>query len=157
MSEQLLPSIELAEGYRAGPYKDTELLWTFATGRCLETNPLTGREWKALLDANELAVSISHAGATRLLKTGVADALIACAFTFRWWADLDEGRRDVIAELAYQLGLTRLMRFRLLLAAMERRDYDSAATELLDSKYAREQVPARALRLANQLRTGVRA
>lgn len=157
MSDALLPAIELAEGYRATPYKDTELLWTFAIGRCLETNPLTGKEWKELLDANELAVSISHAGATRLLKTGVSDALIACAITFRWWAGLDEVRRDVIAELGYQLGLTRLMRFRLMLAAMERRDYDSAATELLNSTYAREQVPKRANRLATQLRTGVRA
>lgn len=155
MSAQLLPTIEEAEGFREKPYKDTELLWTFGTGRCLETNPLTGKEWKELLDAGELDVTITHAGATRLLKTGVADALIACAITFRWWADLDEGRRDVIAELAYQLGLTRLMRFRKLLAAMERRDYDSAATELLDSLYAR-QVPKRAQRLSNQLRTGVR-
>lgn len=156
MSEQLLPTIEQAEGFREKPYRDTELLWTFGTGRCLETNPLTGKEWKALLDAGEMDVTITHAGATRLLNAGVADCLVACAITFRWWAELDEARRDVIAELAYQLGLTRLMRFRQMLAAMDRRDYDSAATELLDSLYAR-QVPARAKRLSTQLRTGVKA
>lgn len=156
MNDILLQTVEQAEGYRASPYRDTEGLWSVGTGRCLETNPLTGKEWKDLLDAGELDVTITHEGATRLLKTGVADALIACAITFRWWADLDEGRRDVIAEVAYQLGLTRLMRFRKMLAAMERRDYDSAATELLDSLYAR-QVPARAQRLSTQLRTGVRA
>lgn len=153
----LLTDLERDEGYRAAPYPDTASppRWTFGYGRNIEDAPLTGAEWKALLDAKEIAVSISPNGAARLLSNGVTAAQMQCAQTFGWWPDLDEVRREVLVNLTFNMGMQRLVGFRNMLAAVKTGDYGIAAEELLDSTYAK-QVGARAQRLANQLRTGVR-
>jgi lysozyme len=174
LSAQLLKDLERDEGYREKPYRDTEEIWTFGIGRNLEANPLTGAEWKQLLDAGEITVSISHAGAQRLLRSGLPAIEIQCATTFAWWADLDGVRRDVIANLVYNMGIKRLFGFKQMLAAMHARNYDRAAEELQDSLWFKQvlgltasataaEVEAacrrypnnRGPRLVNQLRTGV--
>ena len=38
------------EGYKAAPYLDTKGRWTVGEGTCLETNPISGHDWKYLLD-----------------------------------------------------------------------------------------------------------
>ena len=150
----LLEDLTRDEGYIATAYKDSLGIWTWGTGRNLEANPLTGAEWKALLDAAEISVSISLAGAQRLLGNGIRDAEQQCASTFTWWPTLDHVRRDAITNLCFNIGLQRLMGFRFMLQAMARGDYETAATELLESRYA-TQVKGRAQRLADQLRTGI--
>lgn len=155
MSEQLSADLERDEGFDPEPYKDSLGIWSLGIGRNLEANPLTGAEWKQLLDAGELILTLSHQGALRLLSSGVQDAQIQCAMTFKWWGTLDEVRRDVIANLCFNLGLTRLMAFRKMLQAMSLHDYDTAAAELEDSRWF-TQVGKRGPRLVAQLRTGVR-
>lgn len=153
MNEQLLADLERDEGYDPEPYKDTLGIWSIAIGRNLEANPLTGQEWKQLLDAGEITISINHAGALRLLVAGVQDAQVTCAITFRWWSSLDLIRRDVIANLCFNLGMTRLLGFRLMFEAMQARDYERAADELEDSRWFK-QVGRRGPRLVKQLRQG---
>ncbi len=60
-------------------------------------------------------------------------------------------RTAVLVEATFQMGLTTLRKFKLMLAALERGDNAEAAKQLLSSKYAR-QVPARAQRYAERLR-----
>lgn len=153
----ILTDLERDEEYRATPYLDTAVppKWTAAIGRNLEASPITGPEWKALLDVGEIAVSISHAGAQRLLGNGVVAAQMQCSQAFGWWPGLDEVRREVLVNLTFNMGMQRLVGFRNMLAAVKAGDYGIAAEELLDSAYAK-QVGARAQRLADQLRTGVR-
>ena len=55
---------------------------------------------------------------------------------------------------ATPLGRPRLLGFRKMLAAMARGDYATAGAELLDSKLAREDAPARTERHALTLRRG---
>ena len=50
--------------------------------------------------------------------------------------------------MVFQLGYAGTTGFKRTLAAMLRRDYAAAEAEMLDSKWAREQTPARAARLA---------
>lgn len=156
MSEPLLADLERDEGFDPEPYKDSLGIWTLGIGRNLEANPLTGAEWKQLLDAGEIILTLNHQGAVRLLRAGEQDAQIQCATTFKWWGALDEVRRDVIANLCFNLGLTRLMGFRKMLEAMNERDYGRAADELKDSRWF-TQVGKRGPRLVDQLRTGVRS
>jgi lysozyme len=155
VSAQLLMDLERDEGYRAVPYRDSRGIWTFAVGRNLEDRPLTGAEWKTLLDAGEISISISSAGAGRLLAADANAVVIECSHAFPWWPTIGEVRRDALANLAFNIGLTRLLQFRRMLAAIARQDWESAASELLDSDYAR-QVGQRAVRLAHMLRTGQR-
>lgn len=153
----LLSDLQRDEGYRASPYLDTAVppKWTMGHGRNLEASPLTGAEWKAMLDAKEIAVNISPNGAARLLENGIAQARTQCGQAFGWWPQLDEVRREVIVNLTFNMGMQRLVGFKNMLAAIKAGDFDTAAAELLDSAYAK-QVGGRAVRLANQLRTGVR-
>ena len=62
-------------------------------------------------------------------------------------------RRDALIDLCFNIGLTRLQGFVRMLDAMETGDYEGAAAELLDSRYAR-QVGGRARELAAMIRTG---
>jgi lysozyme len=151
----LIEALRRDEGFRANPYLCTAGALTIGIGRNLEANPLTGAEWRALHDAGNIAVSLSEQGAERLLQTGIAAVEIQCATTFRWWQALDRPRQEVLLNMAFNLGLTRLLGFRNMLAAVGAGDFGIAADELLDSRYAR-QVGRRAQRLAIQLRTGVR-
>ena len=58
----------------------------------------------------------------------------------------------ILFDMAYQMGVTGLMKFKKMLAAIAIEDYDTAADELLNSKYAREDSPNRAKRNADILR-----
>lgn len=67
--------------------------------------------------------------------------------------DLDPVRRAVIIDMLFNLGLTKIRAFRRMIQALERKHYDKAADEMLDSKWA-IQVKSRAFRLAQMMRTG---
>lgn len=66
---------------------------------------------------------------------------------------LDSVRRAVVIDMLFNLGLTRFRGFRKTIKALRRGDYDTAAKEMLDSKWAK-QVKSRAFRLARMMKTG---
>ena len=65
-----------------------------------------------------------------------------------WWRELDDNRQRVMANMGFNLGLTRLLKFKKFLSAMERGDFNTAAVEMMDSLWA-TQVGPRAHRLRN--------
>jgi lysozyme len=72
---------------------------------------------------------------------------------YDWFNDLDDVRKDAMIDIAFNLGQTRLRLFKRALAAMEAGKYKDAATEFLDSKWAK-QVGGRALELSDMISTG---
>jgi lysozyme len=71
-------------------------------------------------------------------------------------------RQRVLANMCFNMGIGRLFGFKKALVAMRQGKFSIAADEMLDSKWAREDVgigtpdkPGRALRLANMMRQGV--
>jgi lysozyme len=58
-----------------------------------------------------------------------------------------------MVNLCFNLGLSRLMQFKLALDAMERGEYHRAAAEFLDSRWAK-QVGNRAIEVAHMIRMG---
>jgi len=66
---------------------------------------------------------------------------------------LDPVRRAVLYDMLFNLGLSRLRRFKKMLKALRSGDYAEAAAEILDSDYAR-QVGGRAKTLAKMMKTG---
>ena len=70
-----------------------------------------------------------------------------------WFVDLDEVRQDALINLCFNLGLTRLLGFRNAMAAMAEGDYEKAAEEFLDSRWA-TQVGQRAVEVTNMIRSG---
>ena len=70
-----------------------------------------------------------------------------------WWTDLCEDHQRVIANMAFNLGITRLLKFKKFLAALEDHNFETAAVEMLDSKWA-TQVGPRATRLRDRILKG---
>ncbi|MDK1286305.1 glycoside hydrolase family protein [Pseudoalteromonas sp. B95] len=66
---------------------------------------------------------------------------------------LNEQRKAVLVNMAFNLGATGLMNFKKALSYVEASDYEQAATEMLDSRWAK-QVPNWAIALSNQMQTG---
>ncbi|MEK9669529.1 MAG: glycoside hydrolase family protein [Gammaproteobacteria bacterium] len=67
------------------------------------------------------------------------------------WSWLSQRRRDVLTEMCFNMGPSNLAKFQNMIAALEVQDYDLAAAEALDSRWAK-QVGQRAERLARRLR-----
>lgn len=72
-----------------------------------------------------------------------------------WWRTLDDVRQDVIVEMAFNLGIAKLLAFRRTLAAIQGGHWATASADMLLSAWAGE-VGARALRLAAMMRGGSR-
>lgn len=70
-----------------------------------------------------------------------------------WVAQLDEPRRAVMINMAFNLGVKGLLKFTNTLMFVREGDYAKAATNMLQSLWAR-QVGNRAKRLATQMETG---
>lgn len=122
------------EDDRLMPYLDDEGNTTIGTGRNLSARGISEDERKLMLQNDEVWVR-------RELS----------AFSF--WAGLDEVRQDAIADLYFNIGKSRFLGFAKLIAALNRKDWDSAASEMLNSKWA-AQVKGRAVELAAMVKTG---
>jgi lysozyme len=70
------------------------------------------------------------------------------------WRQLNVPRQDAVTNMVYQLGMGGVSRFKKFLIALKAHDYELAASEMLDSKWAARDTPGRALELAEQMRVG---
>ena len=70
-----------------------------------------------------------------------------------WFAMVTGDRRDIILSMAYQLGVTGLLKFKNMIKAIECDDWYEAAMQSLDSRWAK-QTPKRANRHSKVLLTG---
>lgn len=92
------------EGYKATPYLDTKGRWTVGEGTCLETNPISGHDWKYLLDNKMVTVQLSGAGARWLLRGKLIADLAGLAARFPQFASLPDLVQTLLLEMSYQLG-----------------------------------------------------
>ena len=72
---------------------------------------------------------------------------------FPWYEHLDANRKAALIDLAYNIGITKLLDFKKTLAFLAEKKYPEAAAELLKSKYA-DDVKGRALTISNIIKTG---
>lgn len=125
------------EGWRDQPYYDTEgyptVGYGFKIGDQGDKLPkfvLPRPAGDAWLDA--LILSIEHAMDSKI-------------------GSLNEDRAAVIVSMCYQMGIHGVLGFNRMWAAIERQDWNEAADEMLDSRWAR-QTPERAQRHAQVMR-----
>lgn len=135
MNRELLRSqLERHEGLRLKPYRDTVNKLTIGYGRNIEDVGISRDEADFMLDNDIDQVE-------RYLKT--VDE----------YNELDEVRQTVLANLCFNVGFKGIIGFKRMWRALAKRDYEGAATEMLDSKWAK-QVGRRASELAEIMRTG---
>jgi lysozyme len=124
------------EKYVPKMYKDSRGHWTIGYGWNLETNQIRMTEAEM-----HLAGDVDDA---------YAQLMSACG----WAHGLDDVRCAVLVQLCFQLGLEGLLEFHNMLKACQAGNWPVAANQLLDSKYGREDCPARAQRYAAMLESG---
>jgi len=88
-----------------------------------------------------------------LLSNDISRVIKELGSAFPWFSDLDEARRDAMIDVCFNIGLPRLKGFEKALEAMARDDFEEAADEFLNSKWAR-QVGNRAIEVTDMIRKG---
>jgi lysozyme len=129
---------EVVTNGRHVAYKCPEGYWTLGIGRNIDP---------------ENGIGLSDEEVDFLLENDIARVIKELAAEYPWFNDLDDVRKDAMIDIAFNLGATRLRGFRKALAAMEVADYATAATEFLDSRWAK-QVGGRALELTDMIAIG---
>jgi len=103
-------------------------------------------------DAYGVGDPITQTRSDELLFQDLGICLKECENAFHNnWRDWPEEVKLIIANMAFNLGITRLQKFKKMFAALNKGDYQTASEEGLDSKWAK-QVYNRAKRLMNRLR-----
>lgn len=128
------PLVRRHEGLRLKPYRCTAGKLTIGYGRNLEDVGITQPEAELLLSNDLGAAHDDLAG-------------------FPWWGSLSPARKAALVDMRFCLGPGGFRQFRQMLAALERADWQSAADEILDSRFA-EQTGRRAQTLAGMMRDG---
>lgn len=135
MEDNLIKMLVTHEGLRLKPYLCTSGKLTIGVGRNLDD------------------VGITEEEALYLLKNDVVRVLQELQDNLLYWEDLIAVRKEVLADMCFNLGLARFLRFRKMLAALDQKNYIEAAAEMLDSRWA-QQVGQRAQTLAQMMRNG---
>lgn len=81
------------------------------------------------------------------------DKIIDQLSKYEWFSELSYDRHAVIIDMAYQLGVSGVLKFKKMIHAIKWHNWEAAASEMLDSKWAK-QTPERANRNATVMRTG---
>lgn len=130
MADQLMHH----EGVRFKPYLDTLGNLTIGVGRNLDDRGLSESE-------------VRH-----MLSNDIQDSYAECYTAFDAFKGLSTARKMVIVDMHFNMGLPRLRTFERMWLAIHLGDWEAAADEMLDSRWAR-QVGQRAQTLATMMRT----
>ena len=134
ITKALIDSVKDGEGLRLKPYHCTAGKLTIGFGRNLDDVGITEEEAEYLLMHD--------------LEKAEKDAE-----KFPVYGKLNQSRKEVIVEMVFNLGYSRLSKFKKMFEALEKGDYSSAADQMLDSAW-HTQVGKRAERLAYKMRIG---
>ena len=130
--------LQVDEGTVEHAYQDSEGYLTIGVGRLIDKR-VGGR-----LRPDEIAL---------LLDNDIAAAEADAKALFPGFEGLSDTRKAVLVNMAFNLGRSRLGAFQRFRAAVSEGNWDVAAAEMLDSRWA-EQVGQRAVRLAEQMKEG---
>jgi lysozyme len=88
------------------------------------------------------------------LSNDIAEAIAEAIRRIPGFSRMSETRQSVFIDMIHQMGVHGVLGFHDMIRAVRAEDWAKAAVELLDSKYAREDAPARAQRNARLLEEG---
>ena len=138
--ERLKKQVIANEGVRKTAYKDTLNNWTIGVGHLIR---LPNEEY--LLDKELTDLEVDQIFVTDL-NQAIDDA--------RKFIDADsipDEAFEVIVDMAFNLGLPKLLKFKNFQQALKDKDFVKASEEMLDSRWAK-QLPNRSKRLAEIMR-----
>ena len=139
MKAELTRQLRGDEGEKKQAYQDHLGFWTIGVGR--------------LIDARKPGSGLRPSEISFLLNNDIDDRIEQLTRRLPWFQDLDSVRQGVLLNMSFQIGVDGLLGFKNTLKLVEQGDYESAADNMLLSRWA-AQTPARAKRMADQMRTG---
>lgn len=139
MSAELERQLRGDEGEVLYAYQDHLGFWTLGVGRLIDHRKGGG---------------ISRAESANMLANDIESKQAEMDRKMPWWRTLDPVRQGALTNMAFQLGVDGLLGFQTTLRLIQAGQYTEASIQMLRSKWA-AQTPARAKRMADQIRTGV--
>lgn len=138
MSEKLIAMLKRHEGVESHAYHCSENKVTIGVGRNVD---------------KEGGLGLSDDEVDYLLQNDIDRVFVELDSEYEWFAGLNDVRRDVMIDISFNLGQTRLRAFKKALAAMAAGDWGEAAAQFMDSRWS-GQVGNRAEELTDMIRTG---
>jgi lysozyme len=134
--ERLKYSLIRHEGMKLKPYTCPAGKLSIGVGRNIEDNGITEEE------------------ALFLLEGDIRSTIKECEDEFnRFWYQLNDARKQVLVEMAFNMGLPRVKKFEKFLTAVSKGNFREAASEMMNSLWA-SQVKKRAVEMAAIMKTG---
>ena len=142
--EKLIEQLKRHEGVKTHAYKDQFGTVHIGAGRNISDGPHKG-------------LGLSMEEIDFMLSNDIVRTIQELSAEYEWFNDLEDGaRRDGIINMHFNLGRVRFAKFVKALGHMEKGSYDLAATEFLDSLWAR-QVKGRSLEVTHMIKTNTYA
>lgn len=144
------------EGLRLEVYQDSLGIDTIGIGRNLKDRGITPAELE-WMDIPNMAVvhtmGITEADAMYLAENDIKIVEEELCKAHPCVEDLDAVRQLILMDMAFNMGVPRLNKFKNMWAAVHKGDFDTAAVEMLDSRWAK-QVKGRATKLSEAMKLG---
>jgi lysozyme len=134
MEEKLIEQIKKHEGYKSSLYTDSKGILTGGFGHAfLHGSSMPQNIWEQIFYYDFFNA-----------KDDVTNLIMQRGLL------LSEVRRCVLIEMMFNLGMTKMLRFKNMLFALERQDYKTVVQEMKNSKWYSE-VKDRAVKLCKQM------
>ena len=141
--DQLRQELADDEGCKYLIYLDHLNLPTLGIGHLItEADPEFGQP---------IGTEVSEERVRKAFNLDVAVTIDECKVLYPDFDDLPEECQHVIANMMFNMGRPRLSKFKKMKAAVDNRDFNEAAEQMIDSRW-HDQVPNRAKRLVKRIR-----
>ena len=142
-TQQLRKQLEIDEGVKYVIYLDHLGLPTFGIGHLVtKTDAESGQA---------VGTGVSKERVAECFENDLDGVIKDCNKLYHKFEDLPEEVQQIIANMMFNMGLGRLSAFKGMKRGVDARDWESAANEMVDSKWY-NQVPNRAERLVERMR-----
>lgn len=156
---ELLAQLKVSEGVVLTVYKDSLGIDTIGIGRNLKDRGISDEEFH-LMSVSSMeevyAVGINEGDALYLASNDIEIVETELVKKHPCIEELDPVRQMVLIDMAFNMGVPRLCGFKRMWENIHNKNFDGAASEMLDSRWA-TQVKSRANKLSDKMRIGTRA
>ena len=141
--DTLRKQLEIDEGIKHDIYLDHLGYPTFGIGHLITSDdPESGQE---------VGTAVSDERVRQAIEADVVSVIEDCNKLYNDFDELPEEVQQIIANMMFNMGRTRLSKFRGMKRGVDNKDWNAAADEMVDSRWYR-QVTNRADRLVQRMR-----
>ena len=141
--EKLRKQLEIDEGVKYEIYLDHLGYPTFGIGHLVIPSDIEYRE--------DVGTRVSEKRVRECFDKDVQSVLRDCSLLYKDFDELPEEAKQIIANMMFNMGYTRLSKFKGMKRGVDARDWNRAADEMVDSRWYK-QVTNRANRLVERMR-----